>query len=271
MTAPRSLFAQYHDQAYAYRYDVTILCRTIAGPAPTNQHVTEAWLKTKVAPGTTDEQIRAEAARIMVEREVGLEEAMREVDELRHLNGFKIDSQGLFLDGNSAKAMLKEAVSVAIAAGNIELRGWGETSKFLTKFFPEHVFVVENKIHFHDGAGEPVTKPAGVNQRFVHTWRGSSIQLEEIGEDVYLSFTIEADFDFGEDFWGVVMATGEMQGIGASRSQGYGRFTVTRWEQAKTPARKTAKVAPPPKRAKAATDGDGDTPKRGRKTAPAKA
>lgn len=32
--------------------------------------------------------------------------------------------------------------------------------------------------------------------------------------------------------WAMIWLTGEQQGIGATRSQGYGRYTVTRWEQA---------------------------------------
>ena len=88
-----------------------------------------------------------------------------------------------------------------------------------------------------------VKEPTGILQKFVHTFRGSGIQYEEYVEDATLSFTVMSDFDFDaprkdkykdldlDQFWGVIMVTMEQQGIGASRSQGYGRFTTTKWER----------------------------------------
>jgi hypothetical protein len=271
-----SIFTEYHPRSYPHRFKVTIHCATIAGPTPSDQHVTEGWLKTKVQD--RDDIIRAAAAEIMTERGIDLDEAMKLVDELRHLNGFKrTGGRGLYIDGNSAKAMLKEAVSVAVAADKIELRGWGTTKKFLTNYFPEHVFVEENEVYFMRD-GQPVTAPDGINQRFVHTFRGASIQYEEYLQNVDLVFTVETDHDFSDDFWGYLWTTGEMQGIGASRSQGFGRFKVTQWDRAipkKTHA--AAKVAPmppvdrPKKAAEANGDGEAPQPARGRKAAATKA
>ena len=267
-----SIFAQYHDRSYPHRFNVTIRCATIAGPTPSDQHVTEGWLRTKVQD--RDDIIRAAAAEIMAERGIGLDEAMKMVDELRHLNGFKRETgKGLYIDGNSAKAMLKEAVSVAVAADKIDLRGWGTTKKFLTNYLPEHVFVIENRIFLTRG-GQPVTEPDGINQRFVHTFRGASIQYEEFLQDVDLPFTVESDHDFSDDFWGLVWTTGEMQGIGASRSQGFGRFEVTQWERVipKKAGAPAKVVATPPvdrPKPKAEANGDGEAPKATRKRKPA--
>ena len=74
-------------------------------------------------------------------------------------------------------------------------------------------------------------EPTGVMQRFVHTYRGSGIQYEEYVEDAKISFTIETDHLFTDEQWAMIWLTGEQQGIGASRSQGFGRYEVTGWER----------------------------------------
>jgi hypothetical protein len=112
------------------------------------------------------------------------------------------------------------------AAGKLNGRGWGKTNKGLLSYISEHAFVVEERLHLG------VTEPSGINQRFVHTFRGSGIQYEEYVEDAKISFTVIADHDFTEKEWATIWLTGENQGLGASRSQGYGRYQVTRWEKA---------------------------------------
>lgn len=72
-----------------------------------------------------------------------------------------------------------------------------------------------------------------ISQRFVHTWRGSGIQMEEYVTDAKLAFTVTTDHDFSTEEWALLWLTGEQQGIGATRSQGYGRYEVTRWERLK--------------------------------------
>ena len=42
-----------------------------------------------------------------------------------------------------------------------------------------------------------------------------------------------SDRDFAAEEWALLWLTGEQQGIGATRSQGYGRYEVTRWERIK--------------------------------------
>lgn len=231
-----SVFASYQQKAWPYRFTVSLTVFMIAGGIPTDEKVAEAWLKTKLAD--KGDLIREAVAKTMVERGITAEEATKEVDSLKHLNGFKRDGEGLYIEGRQAKAMLKEAVSVAVAAGKINLRGWGETKKFITSYFPEHVFVLEGRLHLG------VSEPSGIMQRFVHTFRGTGIQYEEYVEDAKVSFTVVSDHDFSEEQWAMIWLTGEQQGIGASRSQGFGRFEVTAWDPVKvTRARHYAKAA----------------------------
>lgn len=75
-----------------------------------------------------------------------------------------------------------------------------------------------------------MTEPTGVNQKFVHTFRGSGIQYEEFVMNAQIDFTVIADHEFTPEEWAAIWTSGEQQGIGASRSQGYGRYDVTRWD-----------------------------------------
>lgn len=218
-----SVFAKYESKSYPYRFEGQLHVGTIAGGVPTSDKVAEGWLKTKLAPG--DDLIRDMVAEVMTERGVTAEEAAQIVDTMKHLNGFKRDENGLYIEGRQLKAALKEAANVAVAAGKLPARGWGKTNKGCLAYLAEHVCVVEDRLHLG------VAEPSGVVQRFVHTWRGNGIQYEEYVEDAKISFTVETDHDFTEKEWAMIWTTGERQGIGASRSQGFGTYKVTRWER----------------------------------------
>lgn len=220
-----SVFAKFQPEMFPYRFAGSLLVGTIAGGTPTDPKVAEGWLKTKLGVDK-DDQIRAMVAETMVERGVTADEATKLVDAQKHLNGFKRDEQGLYIEGRQLKAALKEAASCAVAAGKLTARGWGKTNKGLLSYLAEHVFVVEDRLHLG------VTEATGINQRFVHTFRGSGIQYEEYVTDAKVDFTVMADHDFSVKEWAAIWTSGEQQGIGASRSQGYGRYEVTRWDKA---------------------------------------
>jgi hypothetical protein len=218
-----SVFAKYESKSYPFRFAGTLLVRTIAGGTPTDPKVAAGWLKTKLAD--KDDLIREAVAEVMTERGVTAEEAVEHVDLLKHLNGFKRDpEQGLYIEGRQLKAAIKEAACVARSVGKLPDR-WGLTRKGIESFVAEHVFVVEDRLYLG------VTEPTGIAQRFVHTFRGSGIQYEEYVEDAKVDFTVEADYDFKGEEWAQLWLTGERQGIGASRSQGFGRYEVVRWEK----------------------------------------
>lgn len=218
-----SVFASYQTKAWPIRFEGALRIPVIAGGIPTDERVAENWLKTKLAD--KDDLIREAVAKTMAERGITADEAAKEVDSLKHLNGFKRDDRGLYIEGRQLKAALKEAVSVAVASKKLAQRNWGETKKFVTTYFPEHVFVLEDRLHL--GTSEAT----GISQRFVHTHRGTGIQYEEYVEDAKISFTVVSDHEFTKEQWAMIWLTGEQQGIGASRSQGFGRYEVTRWDR----------------------------------------
>lgn len=219
-----SVFAKHMTKAWPHKFQGTLHVRTIAGGTPSDPKVAEGWLRTKLAD--KDDLIREAVATTMAERGITAEEAAKEVDTLKHLNGFRRDEQGLYIEGRQLKAALKEAASVAVAAGKLNSRGWGKTNKGLLSYLAEHVMVVEERLHLG------VNEATGITQRFVHTWRGTGIQYEEYVDDAKVDFTVITDHDFTAEQWAMIWLTGEQQGIGASRSQGFGRYEVTRWEPA---------------------------------------
>jgi hypothetical protein len=52
---------------------------------------------------------------------------------------------------------------------------------------------------------------------------------------VDIPFTVRTDWELSPEQWAMIWLTGQEQGIGASRSQGYGRYTVTKWEPTRAP------------------------------------
>jgi hypothetical protein len=217
------VFANYADEAYPYKFRGEIHVARMAGGIPRNPSVAEGWLRTKIAD--RDDLIREMVATTMLELDVDAEEAARLVDENQHLNCFKRTSDDeLYYEGRCLKSCLKEAGSIAVAAGKLPSRGWGKTNKGIKSFLAEHVFIVEDVLPLG------VHEPAGIAQRFISTHHGTGIQYEEFVTDVSFEFMLITDQNLSERDWGMIWLTAEQEGIGAARSQGNGRFVLTRWE-----------------------------------------
>jgi hypothetical protein len=232
-----SVFDSYRDQVYPHRWHGQLTIDVIAGGIPSDPKVAAGWLRTKLAD--KDDLIRDLVAQTMVERNVKEDEAVAIVDAEQHVNGFKRDHDRggeLYWEGRCLKAALKEAVSITVNAGHLSAKNvWGKPDnkaflKGVRNWWPEHVFVEEDRLYLG------VTAPTGISQRFVHTngpqGRRSAIQYEEYIEDATVDFTVISDFDIPEEQWAAIWLTGEQNGVGASRSQGFGRYTVTGWERA---------------------------------------
>ena len=163
----------------------------------------------------------------MVERGITADEAAEQVDKLKHLNGFKRNDHGLYIEGRQLKAAIKEAAGVARATDKLKMK-WGTTNKGVLGFVAEHIMVVEDTLQLD------VTEPSRILQSFPKNPRTgqTGIQYTEVIDETSFDCTIIADHKFTDQEWAMLWLTGEQQGIGASRSQGFGRYEVTRWEQA---------------------------------------
>lgn len=248
------VFTKYEEAAYPFWYAGTIRnTGKIAGGTPTDRKVAEAWIRTKLGETKTEEQIQALAARAIAERGLSGEEAanltkddvVADVMALKNLNGFKRDKdKGIYSEGRHLKANLKEAISVCVAVEKLPARGWGKTNKGALSFAEEHIIVPERELYWRRG-GEPLMEADDVDQRFISTWRGTGIQYEEvIWPDAEFDFTVKTDYEYSEREWALIWLTAQEQGIGASRSQGYGTYEVVRWERIESKPKPKARTAP---------------------------
>ena len=129
------------------------------------------------------------------------------------------------------------AASAARAVNNLPVK-MGSTGKGTLSFIAEHVIVVENilvvgKLDRASGKVGNVFEPDGILQSFPKNpiTRQTGIQYTEFITDAVIDFTIAADYDFSEKEGAAMWLTGGNLGIGASRSQNYGRFDIIRWDR----------------------------------------
>src|SRR4029453_8285319 len=154
------VFADWRTLSFPIRFDGEILVGTLVGGVPSDPNVAKGWIESKIKDGN-QQRIQELVAKTMIERNVTQQEAVKIVNDLKNLNGFKKDPEhGLYIEGRQLKAALKEAVSVAVAAGRLGMTKWGNTRKWLTNYFPEHVFVMEERLYLG------VQEPSGIFQQF---------------------------------------------------------------------------------------------------------
>ncbi len=230
-------FEKYNDDAWPFWYEGELRVGILAGGIPQDPNVVESWIKTKLRDIRSDAEIQDVIATTMAELGLSEDEAVREASsKMVGMNGFKRDETGLYVEGRQLKAALKESVMVAANAGKLETGKWGKPDnasykKQIKGWFPEHFFIVEDRLHLFREDGTPVQVHDGVTQKFVHTHRGDSISYEQFVQNAHVPFTLKADFELKEQQWAMIWLTGQMQGFGASRSQEYGRYEMVKWDQ----------------------------------------
>jgi hypothetical protein len=231
------VFDKFYAQAWPVEFHGRIRVSAIHGGTPSSPETARKWVISRVSNTRSPSEVQALVVRTMAELEVSLDAAVdKAVGEMAGLNIFKREASGqLYIEGRQLKAALKEAVSVAANEGKLTTRGWGHPDndsyrKQIKGWFPEHVFIADEHLLMHRN-GEPVTEASRTLEKFIHTHRGDAIGYEEVCEDVEFDFRAETDHEFTEKEWAMIWLTGQKQGIGASRSQSYGQYEVTRWDQ----------------------------------------
>lgn len=244
-----SVFVKYLDEVYPYRYSVALTVDELHGGVPANEKVAAGWLRTILEGAKEGRNAEiVELAREIAMGRLGIDPSdpdaseklagkqievtttdLEEVVQQLRVNGFSRDRDGvLSLRRKHLQAMLKENSMIAWAGEK-----WGPTKKGTKGYWPEHFFVVEDWIPITVD-GVPVTEPHQVHQSFVHKWNGSSIKYEEAVFDATVSFTILTDLKLTMAKWAELWLRAERNGLGASRSQGYGSFTVKEFRRINT-------------------------------------
>lgn len=229
---PQSVFGTWVPKLWEHRFQVTLTSVTpIHGGVPADPNIAEGWLKAKF--GSNDARLADMVAETVATTETSLEAAVQQVASAKGLTIFRADSEGVYLPGAYLKACLKEAASGARAVNHLPAK-IGATNKGTLSFLAEHVSVVENRMHLVKPDGNIATREdCVIEQRLIHTFRGSSIGYTETLDRWSVRSVIETDFDFTDENWAAIWIQAERNGLGANRSQGAGRFAVTQWERIK--------------------------------------
>lgn len=204
------------------------------GGIPRNPKLIEGWLRAKSGLADDVDEIRVMLLRTMSEMGADvrpdmtfeeLETASGKAAGVRETTGFKRGQNGLYIEARQVKAALKESTNILFAGER-----WGPTKKGPKSFLAERVFVSPDELWL--GKTEPdgiemvighVSGPQGPRSTLgYHEY----VRQAEIGFDVLVAKnSIEANW--WHDLWNHM----EENGLGALRSQGYGRFDLLAWDR----------------------------------------
>ena len=203
------------------------------GGIPRSPDVVEGWIRAKTGV-TPEEEIQSLVRRTMIENGTytpemtpeQIEEASKQVAGLKETTGFKRDFEGgMYIEARQLKAALKESTNILFASEK-----WGPTRKGPKQFLAERVFVSPD----HLWLGR--TEPDGVELVIGHII-GPQGPRSTLG---YHEYTQQSRFEFDvlvardaiqPEWWAEIWTHMEENGLGALRSQGYGRFDLLRWDK----------------------------------------
>ena len=148
----------------------------------------------------------------------------------------------LCIESRQVKSMLREAMSIQFSrmGPTAAKKGWGPSRKGAESFFRERVFVDPTFIPLTDENGNKLTVPTEVIQwighpKGIHGENLSTLQLVEVCHRAKLSFDVRvaknAVEDLSEKNWAYLWHAAQENGLGAKRSQGFGRFDLVKWSR----------------------------------------
>lgn len=237
------VFDEYRSDTFA-GYSVQLVFEDkIIGGIPKDPKIVQGWLRSK-AGITEARELFQVTARTMEENGTPLDvspTALAELDAdemyniidraseeqaaLKSTNGFKIDDGGLYIEDRQIKAMLKESTNILFAGER-----WGKTKKGPKSFVAERVFVRPGRIHL--GCEEPDGVELVVGHVTDKLGKRSTLGYHEYVERPVIEFDLEVLRDeLSYEQWGQLFLHAQSSGLGALRSQSYGRFEVTKFER----------------------------------------
>lgn len=205
----------------------------VMGGTPKDPAIIEGWLRSR-AGITDEEQLKEATARTISELHgdeiagLSVAQAAAAVDittQEKHLNAFKRDTNGLYIESRQVKALLKECTNVLFAGER-----WGRTKKGPRSYLSERVFVGPDQIYLG------CEKPDGVELFVGHTTGPngpqSNLTRYEYCEKATITFRVKVVEDSIENQnWPKLWVLAQEEGIGAIRSQGHGCFDILRWDK----------------------------------------
>lgn len=220
------LFATYHARL---RFRDRIM-----GGIPKDPKIIESWLRTRTGIVDQDEEARRMFLRTLVELgadvrpDMSYEEIARASEHLaseKQTNGFKVDVNGPYLESRTVKACLKENTNILFASER-----WGATKKGPKAYVAERIFIKPDHLSFG------VSAVNGVDLFIGHVsgpqGRQSNLTYYEYVTNAVLEFDVLVTEDaIKHDQWMRLWVQAQENGLGALRSQGFGRFDIEMWER----------------------------------------
>lgn len=216
-----------------YHVEVQVLDRLVGG-IPKDPDTILGWLRSRLE---MEDRVLIELAyetAAAIEADTGTRPGSEELLHAvaREFEGgktFKRADGQLVYEGRCMKAALKEASNVVYPGTDWPGKPKG-IRKGLMRRLAESVFVEDQFISLG------VSAPSGTDQRVKHIMgpQGprSAIDVYDYVDKPHLSFTVSVLDDFlPQEAWARIWPTAERIGIGADRSQSFGKFELIAWER----------------------------------------
>jgi len=216
----------------AYRAQLVFRDKLVGG-IPKDPKLIEGWLRARARIEDTNE-LRHAMLRTMselgaeVRPDMSFNDLVDSSDAIappKQTTGFKVGEEGLYIESRQIKAMLKESTNILFGGER-----WGTTKKGPRAFLAERVFVEPDKLWL--GTQEP----GGIQLMIGHltgaTGPRSTLGYFEYVERPTLSFRVTVVRDcITSEQWADIWIHAQENGLGALRSQGFGRFYVEAWDR----------------------------------------
>ena len=238
-----SVFKKTHDKVFTYRRVQIQFENKLMGGTPKDPNIIAGFIRTK-GIHSNEEELKMQIFNTM--RDVGYQvtpdmsleelvvaqddrkvEVSERVADLKNTVGFKSDDNGLYLEGRAVKAAIKESANIMFGGERA-----GPTRKGFKNYVAERLVVVEDKVYLNRD------HPDGVETFTGHVTGSqgprSTLTRYEYVEKPILTFHIKelklmqnsknGKAALTEEQWEQLFVSMEVQGMGAIRSQQYGRF-----------------------------------------------
>lgn len=203
------------------------------GGTPKDPKLIEGWLRAKA--GIEDvEEVRMAVIRTLAEQGADvrpgmtyeeIEAAAEKIAGTKETAGFKRGEQGLYIEARQVKAALKESTNILYAGQRV-----GPTKKGARSFLAERVFVSPDQLWLSRD------EPDGIELVVGHVTGAqgprSTLGYHEYARGAQIGFDVlVARDEIPAEWWPDLWVHMQENGLGALRSQGYGKFDILAWER----------------------------------------
>jgi len=210
-------------------YEVTVeFEKPVVGGIPKSPEVIAAWIESRAKKkGRMPEEIQKLIEKVSSEVYISEDDMEKEIEKT--WTTFKGDKEGIYIEDRNIKAMLREAASTLGL-----FKGTGSTARKQT--FQHGLTIKPYRIRFYRD-GEVIREPEDIQERpIIIDYKGntiSALKREDIvkeGARITFYICIVANNVFSEKMVKEMVEIAQEIGIGAARSQGFGKFKIVEFK-----------------------------------------